>query len=223
MSKYEPLLEYLHERSEASVDLSFDELDRLIDGLPPSARVHPAWWANSRDAHAHTRYWLDAERIASPDFANQRVRFSTPTDSPKPQRAVRPSTEGRHAAATPTFRDGIEFERHAIEVLSRRWNVPFAPAIVELHGGVTKQFDLVSNDGRIVGDAKYYKNIATPAAKWSTIAEYVWLLQNVAAAERRFMVFGLHREVPTRWLQRFRPLIGDVEFWFLDGDDLELL
>ena len=55
-----------------------------------------------------------------------------------------------------------------------------------------------------------------PAAKWSVIAEYVWLLQHVAAAERRFLVFGQDREVPQRWLARFRPLIGDVEFFFLD-------
>jgi hypothetical protein len=29
--------------------------------------------------------------------------------------------------------------------------------------------------------------------------------------------------VPDRWLQRFAPLLDGIEFYFLDGDDLERL
>jgi hypothetical protein len=50
------------------------------------------------------------------------------------------------------------------------------------------------------------------------IAEYVWLLQHIPA-DRRFLVFGQDREVPERWLNRFRPLTGDIEFYFLGDDD----
>jgi hypothetical protein len=107
------------------------------------------------------------------------------------------------------------FEEHAAWYLSELWSVRLAERPVVLRGGVTKKFDLVSEDASVVGDAKYYKNIAVPAAKWSTIAEYVWLLQHLDA-KRRFMIFGLDREVGSRWLQRFRPLTEGIAFYFLD-------
>jgi hypothetical protein len=88
---------------------------------------------------------------------------------------------------------------------------------------VTHQFDLVSLDGRIVGDAKWFKTLAVPAAKWSVIAEYVWLLEHLDA-DRRFIVFGQDRDVPERWLKRFRPLTEGVSFYFLeDGGRLVAL
>lgn len=128
---------------------------------------------------------------------------------------------GLKAAVAPV--DGYTFERHAARVLNAAWNVELAPGRVTLRGGVPKKFDLVSADRRTVGDAKYYKNLATPAAKWSTIAEYVWLLQHVDEATRRFIVFGNDREVPARWLDRFRPLANGVEFWFLAGETVQPL
>jgi hypothetical protein len=93
---------------------------------------------------------------------------------------------------------------------------------VEVAPGVAHQFDLVSLDGRMVGDAKWFKNLAVPAAKWSVIAEYVWLLQHLAGADRRFLVFGQDRQVPERWLARFSPLVGGVQFFFL-ADDGQLI
>lgn len=127
-------------------------------------------------------------------------------------------------AATPVARvDGYTFERHAARVLGAAWNVELSPGQVTLRGAVRKKFDLVSTDGKIVGDAKYYKNLPTPAAKWSTIAEYVWLLQHIDERARRFIVFGNDREVPARWLDRFRPLANGVEFWFLAGETFERL
>lgn len=125
------------------------------------------------------------------------------------------------AAAAPV--DGYIFERHAASVLGAAWNVELAPRHVTLRGGVPKRFDLVSADRGTVGDAKYYKNLAAPAAKWSTIAEYVWLLQHVDESARRFIVFGNDREVPARWLDRFRPLANGVEFWFLAGETIQRL
>jgi hypothetical protein len=124
---------------------------------------------------------------------------------------------------TPTWADGREFEEYAARFLSAEWGIDLACRPVTLPGGVTKKFDLVSADGHIVGDAKYYKNIAVPAAKWSTIAEYVWLLQHVPNAKRRFMAFGLDVEVATRWLSRFRGLTEGIEFFYLDGITLQVL
>jgi hypothetical protein len=120
------------------------------------------------------------------------------------------------ARTNPPIDSGRSFEDHARRVCSALWGVPLGSAVVEVAPGLGHQFDLVSLDAKIVGDAKWFKNLPVPAAKWSVIAEYVWLLQHVAAAEKRFLVFGQDREVPQRWLVRFRPLIGDVEFFFLD-------
>jgi hypothetical protein len=74
MTKYSALTEYLNGRSELSFTISFTELDHIVD-LPPSAKKHPAWWANSRNAHAHAATWLDAGFNATPDFVTGRVRF----------------------------------------------------------------------------------------------------------------------------------------------------
>ncbi|MGO9180142.1 MAG: hypothetical protein ACLQBX_11780 [Candidatus Limnocylindrales bacterium] len=125
------------------------------------------------------------------------------------------------AARTVTTPSGITsgraFEDHARAVLSQAWGVPLAGRVVTLRGRVTHSFDLVSADESMVGDAKWFKDLQPiPAAKLSVIAEYVWLLQHVEHAQRRFLVFGHDRAVPERWLRRFRPMLDGVEFWFLD-------
>jgi hypothetical protein len=116
---------------------------------------------------------------------------------------------------------GQAFEAHARALLSAHWDVPLVSRVVTVRSGVTHSFDLVSPDGKIVGDAKWYKDLAPiPAAKLSVVAEYVWLLSLLEGVERRFLVFGRDRAVPERWLRRFSPLLDGVEFYFLDDDDL---
>jgi hypothetical protein len=61
MAKYDPLRDYLTRCGEASLWLSFAEIERLIgDSLPASARRHPAWWGNEQGrTHIQARSWLD--------------------------------------------------------------------------------------------------------------------------------------------------------------------
>lgn len=91
---------------------------------------------------------------------------------------------------------------------------------------VPKELDLVSEDGSIAGDAKYYtavNGISLPPAKFATIAEYVWLLEKTKA-KRRFLVFGNDRRVPQWWLDRYGDLLGGVSFYFLsDKGELNIL
>ena len=56
-----------------------------------------------------------------------------------------------------------------------------------------------------------------PAAKFSDIAEYVWLLEKTNA-DVAFLVFGKDRDLPQRWLKRFGALAPGVRFFFLDDD-----
>lgn len=113
--------------------------------------------------------------------------------------------------------DGRSFEVLATRVMSDHFGVPLRPGKV---AGTPKKFDFVSPDGTIVGDAKYFsmvRGVATPPAKRSVIAEYVWLLEHTRAAQR-FLVFGNDRRVPEGWLRDYGHLLQGIDFYFLDGD-----
>ena len=114
----------------------------------------------------------------------------------------------------------LQFEALAGRVLSARYQVALLPRSV---GYAPKQFDFVSPDGQIVGDAKYYTRGGTPSGKLATISEHVWLLEKTSAAER-FLVFGNDRRVPIMWLQKYGVLVSGIDFYFLTDDgDLEEL
>lgn len=114
-SKYQALTEYLSERSDPVVELTFAELDRLVGGMPASARKHQAWWANSRSAQPHAKYWLDATRRANPDFNAGRVRFEIGAETVGTPR-VTPAVVATHrstASLVPTgevVRAAVDFE-----------------------------------------------------------------------------------------------------------------
>ena len=112
--------------------------------------------------------------------------------------------------------DWRAFQTYAQRYFSELWGVDFQERTVKVAGEVTWKFDLVTPDLQYVGDAKWLKNIAVPAAKWQAIAECIWLLQKVRA-KRVFMVFGRDAEVAERYLRRVRRLTYPVEFFFLDG------
>jgi hypothetical protein len=78
VSKYAPLADYLRAQSLDSVKLGFAQIDMLVNGLPPSARNHDAWWANSRtdDTHSWAHQWIAAGwECGSLDRANETVVF----------------------------------------------------------------------------------------------------------------------------------------------------
>ena len=115
------------------------------------------------------------------------------------------------------------FEALARRILSERYAVELVPGSVR---SVHKQFDFVSSDGQIVGDAKYYTRVrgtALQPTKFATIAEHVWLLEKTGASTA-FLVFGNDREIPVLWLERHGNLATSVVFYFLaDDGQLEVL
>ena len=117
-----------------------------------------------------------------------------------------------------------QFERLAQQVMEKHLGISLGRGSIP---GVPKEFDLVSRDGSIVGDAKYFTMVGgerLPPAKFSIIAEHVWLLGETSAS-RRFLVFGNDRRVPEAWLRKYGHLVKRVEFFFLDSETgtLELL
>ena len=74
MAKYDALRRWLVTAPHPTV-LSFDELSRLVGGLPRSAFMHRAWWANGR-SHVQAVAWLDAGReVAEVNLSAGWVRF----------------------------------------------------------------------------------------------------------------------------------------------------
>lgn len=118
----------------------------------------------------------------------------------------------------------ITFAAHARRVLSARWGTSLQQRKVALPGGEVRVYELVSGNGRIVGDAVWLvERGEEPEAKWAAIAEAVLIIGHTLNADRRFLVFGQDWDVLSRWLARYRLLLGGVEVWWLDGDRLERL
>jgi hypothetical protein len=80
-SQYARLTPYLAKSGKAIVELSFAEIERILGkALPPSARSHPAWWANS--GHYQAGFWTSAGyRVQRPDLRNGIIRFVRSGDS----------------------------------------------------------------------------------------------------------------------------------------------
>ena len=116
------------------------------------------------------------------------------------------------------------FPAHARRVLSARWGTSLQRRHAVLPGGVVEAFELVSGNGRIVGDVVWLADRGySYEAKAAAIAEAVLIVGHVANADRRFLVFGEAWDTLTRWLTSYRGILDGVEVWFLAGDKLERL
>jgi hypothetical protein len=77
MAKYDPLTAHLAAvpDEEAQVAMRFGDVDRLVGGLPASARAHRPWWANS--SHVQARAWRAAGwHVQDVDLAEGKVVFA---------------------------------------------------------------------------------------------------------------------------------------------------
>ena len=78
MAKYEALGEWLLGRG-AEVRVFFAQLDRIVNGLPPSARRYPAWWrgpAAISPTHVQKRAWESVGyRVGELDLEREVVVF----------------------------------------------------------------------------------------------------------------------------------------------------
>ena len=116
------------------------------------------------------------------------------------------------------------FPAHARRILSARWGTALQRRTAVLPGGEARVFELVSGNGRIVGEPLWLADAGDRAdQKWAAIAEAVLIVGHVAKADRRFLVLGQDWDILNRWLARYRTLLDGVEIWYLDGDRLERL
>ncbi len=117
MSKYTPLRRFLESQSGNRAALSFQEVERILGfALPPSARKHQPWWANTGGSHVHAAAWLDAGwRTAKVEMSNERLVF---VREGVPRAAVRPrSTSGVEEGSPPFILDMSALTPSAIRLL----------------------------------------------------------------------------------------------------------
>lgn len=92
MSKYDLLTTYLKSQSPDSQEtaLYFKDLERILGTkLPPAARAHRPWWANT-ESHSHASSWLGAGwKIDSVDLSAERVVFTRISAESEPPRRNR--------------------------------------------------------------------------------------------------------------------------------------
>lgn len=132
--------------------------------------------------------------------------------------------ERQRRAGTVVVTEQATFPAHARRVLSTRWGTSLQRRQATLTGGEPYAFELVSGNGRIVGDVVWLEGLGdSPEARSAAIAEAVLIVGHVTKADRRFLVFGQDWDAVNRWLARYRALLDEVEIWFLDGDRLERL
>jgi hypothetical protein len=75
VTKYEALHQALSGSSGPTSEMTFAQIDKLVGGLPTSARKHREWWANSR-THSHALAWLNAGwKVQRVDLNTARVQF----------------------------------------------------------------------------------------------------------------------------------------------------
>ena len=147
-----------------------------------------------------------------------------PVVQPSPPRPPRPSAPPMEAVPGGGGGGQSTFPAHARRVLSARWGTSLQRRHAVLPGGGAHPFELVSGNGRIVGDVVWLVDRGDQAeAKSAAISEAVLIVGHVTNADRRFLVFREDWDALNRWLARYRLLLDGVELWFLDGDRLERL
>jgi hypothetical protein len=78
-AKYLPLAQFLvnSDSNKRSLTLGFSQVEQILKAaLPPAAKRHRPWWANSTTGHVQASAWLSAGwRVAKVSFPNESVTF----------------------------------------------------------------------------------------------------------------------------------------------------
>jgi len=200
-----------HRRGESYVDIKASDLHREVGGYPGPNHRMPLCCRVMRKNMQDGDVVLQEPPCGQ--GASLTIRYYLPRKTAS-QSFLTPSLE-TDIIKYQKDKQNIEFENIARKVMSEHFKTHLVKGRV---AGIPKEFDMVSADCRIVGDAKYLTmvhGISIPPAKFSNIAEHVWLLEKTTATHK-FLVFGHDRRVPQEWLKRYGHLVKDVAFYFVD-------
>jgi hypothetical protein len=115
MAKYDPLTAHLGAvpAQEARVEMRFGDIDRLVGGLPASARTYRPWWGNS--SHVQAQAWRVAGwHVQEVHLAAGRVVFAR--GSVGSYAAARRAVQEPGPAAGPDIEDLDEAEGASVDV-----------------------------------------------------------------------------------------------------------
>lgn len=76
-SKYHPLSDYLRERGQEEVTLTFAQIEKLLGNpLPEGAHIEAGWWGNRKQGSPQAAAWLGAGyKVKAMSPAYKRVTF----------------------------------------------------------------------------------------------------------------------------------------------------
>lgn len=116
--------------------------------------------------------------------------------------------------------DWLNFEEKARNAIEQELKIQLQSGKVNINGKF-KNFDLVNLKNKVVGDVKHYKTTAggnRPSAKFSTLNEYVWLMQLLEKFDntkwRKLFVVGEDLEMIKKYIIEFEKWLGDIEFYY---------
>ena len=114
----------------------------------------------------------------------------------------------------------FDFENNARKVIESELNIALPCGKIAINGKF-KNFDLLNEEEKVVGDVKHYKTTSggnRPSAKFSTLNEYVWLMQLLEKFDghkwRKLLVIGEDLEMVKKYIDEFEKWLGDIEFFF---------
>lgn len=74
--KYSKLALTLAQVDETTITLDFRTLDKIVDGIPPSAYRYRSWWANTRKSPQGTSWMSVAWNVTRIDLENRSVTYT---------------------------------------------------------------------------------------------------------------------------------------------------
>jgi len=115
------------------------------------------------------------------------------------------------------------FENNVRKILENYFKTKFpADGFVNINGK-SKRFDFIDLKNKIVGDAKFYsftKSGNRPSAKFSTLNEYVWLLQKLPNSWKKFIVIGKDKSLVKKYVKEYKPWLENVAIFYSDGKSI---
>ncbi len=101
MSKYEPLTEFLKQSGQASIRLSFSQIEEILGFPLPASKQYAAWWSNSATNNTMTKAWLKAGyKAGQVDVAHHAITFRTDAPPEPPGASPRSALFGSMKGTT---------------------------------------------------------------------------------------------------------------------------